>query len=201
MPDALSKTVPIWCAVINKAYLLRHGGLLEDTERKAWGEHAELFSPPWISVSEWDEMHQRIELWAERLLVSLLFRILFSDLRIDQESSFVFDNLERPLRPIWITPASHAPSLINTTYYPIVCVCASRMVEQGLERRTAGNFTYMQGAGDDHEMWSHVSQFKSMMLIRNSSPEGPDTEHVLEAPRFTIILRPRGSLENDRADY
>src|SRR5258706_1315486 len=73
MPDALSKTVPIWCAVINKAYLLRHGGLLKDAERKAWREHAELFSPPWISGSEWDEMHQRIELWAERLLVRSLF--------------------------------------------------------------------------------------------------------------------------------
>jgi len=73
MPDALSKTVPIWCAVINKAYLVRHGELLEDAERKAWREDAGLFCPPWISGSEWDEMHQKINLWAERLLVSSLF--------------------------------------------------------------------------------------------------------------------------------
>jgi len=72
MPDALSKTVPIWCAVINKAYLVRYGELLEDAERKVWSEHGELFCPPWISSSEWDEIHQRLELWAERLLVSSL---------------------------------------------------------------------------------------------------------------------------------
>lgn len=201
MPDALSKTVPIWCAVINKAYLVRHGGLIEDAEREAWREHAELFSPPWISGSEWDEMHQRIDLWVERLLVSSLFRILSSDLRVDQGSTFVFDNLKRPLRPIWITPASHVPPLTNPVYYPIVCVCASRMVEYGLERRMATVFTYVQGAGDDHETWSHVRHSEAMLFIRNSSPEGPDTEHVLAAPRFTIILRPRKSLDNDRADY
>jgi len=201
MPDALSKTVPIWCAVINKAYLVRHGGLLEDAERKAWREHGELFSPPWISPSEWDEMHQRIDLWVERLLVSPLFWIFSSDLRVGQESTFVFDNLKRPLRPIWTTPASHVPTLTNTMYYPVVCVCASRMVEYGLERRMASVFTYVQGAGDDHETWSHVSHPKTMLFISNSSPEGPDTEHVLAAPRFTIILRPRESVGNDRTDY
>lgn len=70
MPDALSKTVPIWCAVINKAYLVRHEGLLEDTEKNTWKEHGELFCPPWVSGSEWDEIHQRLDLWAKRLLVS-----------------------------------------------------------------------------------------------------------------------------------
>jgi tRNA A64-2'-O-ribosylphosphate transferase len=74
MPDALTKTVPIWCAVINKAYLVRHGGLLVDAERKAWREHADLFCPPWISGSEWDEIHQRLDSWAKRLLVSSLSR-------------------------------------------------------------------------------------------------------------------------------
>jgi len=72
MPDALSKTVPIWCAVINKAYMVRHGGLLDDAERKAWREQGELFCPPWIGSSECDEIHRRLNLWAERLLVSSL---------------------------------------------------------------------------------------------------------------------------------
>jgi tRNA A64-2'-O-ribosylphosphate transferase len=70
MPDALSKTVPIWCAVINKSYLARHGGLLGDAERKVWEEHGELFCPPWISGSEREQIHQRLDLWTERLLVS-----------------------------------------------------------------------------------------------------------------------------------
>lgn len=75
MPDALSKTVPIWCAVINKAYLLRHGGLLDDAERKAWREQGELFCPPWIGGSERDEIQQRLDLWASRLSVSALLSL------------------------------------------------------------------------------------------------------------------------------
>ena len=38
-------------------------------------------------------------------------------------------------------------------------------------------------------------------VTHRSPPEGHDTEHVMEAPQYTIILRLRGSLENDRADY
>jgi len=98
-----------------------------------------------------------------------------------QESSFVFDNLRRPFRPIWVTPTSHILTLTNPVYYPVICVCASRMVEHGLERRMATSFTYVQGAGDDHEMWSHVSHPNLMLFIRDSFPEGPDTEHVLGA--------------------
>jgi len=86
---------------------------------------------------------------------------------MDQESTFVFDTLKRPLRPIWVTPASHIPSLTNTAYYPVVCVCASRVVEHGLERRMASVFTYVQGAGDDHETWSHVSHPELLIFIRN----------------------------------
>lgn len=85
-----------------------------------------------------------------------------------QESSFVFDNLSRPLRPIWITPASYIPTLTNPAYYPVVCVCASRIVEHGLERRMATSFTYVQGAGDDHEMWSYVSCLNDVLFIKIS---------------------------------
>ena len=129
------------------------------------------------------------------------YQSLYSGLRMHQESSFVFDTLRRPLRPIWITPASHIPTLTNPAYYPVVCVCASRMVEHGLERRMATFFTYVQGAGDDHEMWCRVSHLKFVLFISNSFPEGPDTEHVLGASRSTIIQRSRESLYNDRTDY
>jgi hypothetical protein len=56
------------------------------------------------------------------------------------------------------------------------------MVEHGLERRMATVFTYVQGAGDDHETWSHVSHLSFVLLTRVSLPEGFDTEHVLAAP-------------------
>lgn len=66
--------------------------------------------------------------------------------------------LQHPLRPIWITPATTTfPSLSASTlpFYPIVCLSASKLVADGLERRANG-FAYIQGSGDDHELWSMV---------------------------------------------
>ena len=40
-------------------------------------------------------------------------------------------------------------------FLPIVCVSASKHIEEGVERRSAG-FAYVQGSGDDHELWGEV---------------------------------------------
>lgn len=57
-PDALSRTVPIWCAVINRAIGLD-------------GEPAGLFTPPdAVSPSEHSQMDDKIQGWAEELIVS-----------------------------------------------------------------------------------------------------------------------------------
>lgn len=37
-------------------------------------------------------------------------------------------------------------------YIPIVCVSASQKIHDGVERRSLG-FSYVQGSGDDHELW------------------------------------------------
>jgi tRNA A64-2'-O-ribosylphosphate transferase len=59
---------------------------------------------------------------------------------------------------MWISPASQ-PSTINLTeldFFPVICVSASKLVEDagGVERRLG--YTYVQGSGDDHELWSGV---------------------------------------------
>jgi tRNA A64-2'-O-ribosylphosphate transferase len=59
---------------------------------------------------------------------------------------------------MWITPATTTfPSLPDNdrTFLPVVCVSASKQVTSGTERRTVG-FSYIQGSGDDHELWSMV---------------------------------------------
>lgn len=43
----------------------------------------------------------------------------------------------------------------DTPFYPIICVSASKITEEGIERRREG-YNYVQGAGDDHEFWSLV---------------------------------------------
>ena len=58
MPDALSKTVPIWCCVINRA---------------VFGEKHELFTPPQaVSESEHAQIERRIDGLVRQFLVSLL---------------------------------------------------------------------------------------------------------------------------------
>lgn len=43
----------------------------------------------------------------------------------------------------------------SLNFLPIICVSASKMIQQGIERRSGG-FSYIQGSGDDHELWGMV---------------------------------------------
>ncbi|KAJ1303922.1 hypothetical protein OPQ81_008333 [Rhizoctonia solani] len=127
-PDALSRTVPIWCAVINRALGLE-------------GQHSGLFTPPdSVSPSEHAQMEDGITKWAELL----------------NASEYALPPLTKPLRPFWISPDSSNPQPPaideSTPFYAVVCLSASQRVQDGVDRRLG--FTYVQGSGDDHEMWS-----------------------------------------------
>ncbi|KAJ4483778.1 initiator tRNA phosphoribosyl transferase [Lentinula aciculospora] len=134
IPDALSKTVPIWCAVVNRAILLRHPG----TPRQHWD--ISLHTPPCVvSTQEHSQIALLLDDWADSL----------------NRSSYSLPDLSLPLRPIWITPTSTSfPRFHPTeqTFTPIICVSASRQIEEGFGRRSGG-FVYIQGSGDDHELW------------------------------------------------
>ncbi|KAI0295302.1 initiator tRNA phosphoribosyl transferase-domain-containing protein [Russula brevipes] len=155
LPDALSKTVPIWCAVINRAVHLRSGGVGQhaaaaaaadtDTDEEAEGDPwkknavADLCTPPGaVGAHEHAQIAARLESWAVALA----------------DSSYALPELARPLRPLWITPASaRFPHVApDAPFVPVICVSASRAVDEGTERRTGG-FSYVQGSGDDHELW------------------------------------------------
>ena len=67
IPDALSKTVPIWCAVINRATLLVHP---EKAKEESWD--VELYCPPGaVSEQERSQIKARLDGWARDLSVSL----------------------------------------------------------------------------------------------------------------------------------
>ncbi|KAG7707710.1 hypothetical protein KL914_002531 [Ogataea haglerorum] len=133
IPDSLSKTIPIWCAVLNA---IRDGR--NDTE---------LFSPlKTIARSE----HIRI---CEKLpqLVEKARRL---DVISQQQLKKLFD---KPLKPVWITPHSKLPSEApipdQLPYIPIYLVTASFQCQDGT--LSMDNFLYVQGAADDHELWSN----------------------------------------------
>lgn len=62
--------------------------------------------------------------------------------------------LKKPLRPAWITPETDPSdcrlSDATSEFYPVVCCTASRRTS---DSESSG--TYIQGAGDDSESWSH----------------------------------------------
>ncbi|KIP03423.1 hypothetical protein PHLGIDRAFT_31821 [Phlebiopsis gigantea 11061_1 CR5-6] len=133
MPDALSKTVPIWCSVINRAVALRH-------QKNAEWDTSVYTSPAAVSRQEHAQIETRLQAWASAL----------------NKSSYELPDLQLPLRPFWITPSAssypHLPPLCERTFYPVICISASKQISDGLERRSKG-YAYVQGSGDDHELW------------------------------------------------
>ncbi len=145
MPDALSKTIPIWCAVLNAASYQKYG-IPEEGK-----EGFRLETPRWmIPPTEHDQIEARIEEFVQALL----------------ESDLEVPRLEKPLRPVFITPQTDLSTIskaLTEEYTPIVLVSASRFVSDSAKlsspdeqhedgRRKA--FVYVQGAGDDHENWA-----------------------------------------------
>jgi len=68
-------------------------------------------------------------------------------------------------------------------FIQIICVSASKRVVQGVERRPNG-FSYVQGSGDDHELWSIVVTFLIRDLLSHwqliQQFPGLDTDNILE---------------------
>ncbi|KAF1939311.1 hypothetical protein EJ02DRAFT_408790 [Clathrospora elynae] len=134
MPDALSKTIPIWCCVINRAIF---GG--EGKEK----HNSKLCTPPKaVGESEHAQIQGRIDGFVRQFLE--ICKPNIPHLR---------SKLQKPLRPIWVTHQSSVPdsppSFLN--FHPIILCTASRRVH-GAEASESG---YIQGAADDHEAWSN----------------------------------------------
>jgi tRNA A64-2'-O-ribosylphosphate transferase len=130
MPDALSKTIPIWCSVINRFLFPEQS------------ECHQLYTPPQVvSATE----HAQIA----ALLPSFLSS--FRDLGISTDDFKA--SITKPLRPIWITPDSSLSEkdAIFEDFHPIICCTVSRRVPGG--ELSGGE--YIQGAGDDTENWAH----------------------------------------------
>ena len=141
MPDALSKTIPIWCAVLNRASWRRYASPVEGED--GFG----LETPGWmIPPTEHDQIEARIGKFVETLLDS--------DLEVPR--------LGKPLRPVFVTPQTDVDTVQarvgQAEFTPIVLVSASRFVSDsaGLYPHATSHrdFIYVQGAGDDHENWA-----------------------------------------------
>ncbi|EPE30163.1 hypothetical protein GLAREA_12886 [Glarea lozoyensis ATCC 20868] len=157
MPDALSKTIPIWCSVVNRVLFP------SDTESH------DLYTPPQvISPSEHAQIFARLPSF-QRALEALNVPLIA-----------LRQSVTKPLRPMWVTPESNITptTSIFEDFHPVICCTVSRRVPGG-EVSEGG---YIQGAGDDTENWAFgltpVVFWKNRDILL-STPEG-DLPELIE---------------------
>eukprot|EP01135_Chromosphaera_perkinsii_P002563 Nk52_evm79s224 gene=Nk52_evmTU79s224 len=140
VPDSFAKTIPIWCACINR--------VVQRLQKK--------------SVDEWDvalHTHPRFVSAVEHNEISTLldvFVLKFEEHMCERDAE-ILRKVAKPLRPLWITPATKYVEDIDLhamEFYPIVCFSVSEVVTTADGIVTKGNFNYIQGCADDHEAWS-----------------------------------------------
>ncbi|KAJ5689435.1 hypothetical protein N7462_003827 [Penicillium macrosclerotiorum] len=130
MPDALSKTVPIWCAVINRA--------LFPTQT---AYHSVQLPPNYLGESEESQIANRIDGFVSSL----------KGLKLDLEH--LRQQLGKPLRVAWANRAYFYPTDLQTgNAYHLLVLCSASKRVHGAEMSEGG---YIQGAGDDSEGWAH----------------------------------------------
>ncbi|GAB1314164.1 tRNA A64-2'-O-ribosylphosphate transferase [Madurella fahalii] len=152
MPDALSKTLPTWCSVLNRV-------LFPDLA----GSHGLVTPGSAVSASEASQIEARLP----------GFVASFRALAIDPAP--LRERLGgKPLRPFWVTPPEEGrgegdvggvggedgyAAMLDlaagdgSPFHPVVCCTSSRRVV-GVGAEIAEGRGYIQGAGDDTENWA-----------------------------------------------
>lgn len=128
MPDALSKTVPIWIAVLNR-------WLFPDMP----SSHALRTPPDVVSGSEHAQVEARLDHFVQQ--VSLL----------GFDAKALRAQLHRPMKAYWHTPAAEIADLVLDPGCNSVILCTASSRTSKMHNDEAG---YVQGAADDQESWA-----------------------------------------------
>ncbi|CAK9101381.1 unnamed protein product [Durusdinium trenchii] len=132
-PDSMSKTVPIWCAVLQAA-------MQEATSFDAFDE---LLHLPSMVQDERPEILQRLPGFTERLRQALPW---------SERNNLAAALNGKKLRSFWVCPSDDLQKICEellawqTEWVIILCISASKV--------EMGSTTYVQGAGDDEEAWA-----------------------------------------------
>ncbi|KAJ9267996.1 hypothetical protein DTO021C3_3466 [Paecilomyces variotii] len=196
MPDALSKTVPIWCAVMNRALF---------PSQTAY--HAVQFPPDYLGPSEESQIERRIDGFVQALKA----------LKLDIEA--LRESLGRPIKIAWANRSYLYPAdLHKGDGYNLFVLCSASKRVHGAEMSEGG---YIQGAGDDSESWAHgltppVFWEHKSALLATDEEELPDriqelmakqrsqkTDHqaIRVAPTQNLYISRTSSLSTDSDGY
>ncbi|KAK6433620.1 tRNA A64-2'-O-ribosylphosphate transferase [Oleoguttula sp. CCFEE 5521] len=129
VPDALSKTAPIWIAVMNRLLFPE----LTESHRLRTPEDV-------VSASEHTQIDTRLAGFVQ-------------DARgLDLDLSALRAKLRRPMRAVWITPETGLDRVISTDddhAHVVLCTASSRASDN-----SKLGAAYVQGAADDSEAWA-----------------------------------------------
>lgn len=155
-PDALTKTVPAWCAMINHIVL---GEPLDATP-----------FPRWLPASEVGAIRALLPTWVAALPPGITAAIraaldggrLSAPLRahwacnaISEGAPCSLDAWEACVLPVLGEARGGLEEEEEAKEVPLLCVSASRLVAEGGDVASAhAGWAYVQGAGDDAETWS-----------------------------------------------
>ncbi|RKP29650.1 initiator tRNA phosphoribosyl transferase [Metschnikowia bicuspidata] len=155
IPDALLKTVPIWCAVLS--YIMFEDEIFDSEQLVAdnW-----LLTPrEMVSRSEHAAIVKTIPVHAAQVKQLGL---------INKESLVARLGREAPILPLWLYPGKHLQSPgFCVDAFTVCCLTTSYKVSPGYPV-PGWNFSlpYVQGAGDDHELWAAKDLFDGELTPR-----------------------------------
>lgn len=141
MPDALLKTVPIWCAVLNYIMFEGERDEKEDCDFEGLRKDNWLVTPrEMVSESEHHAIVEKIPEFAREVLKLNL---------TSKEDLMTRLGGRKPVVPHWVYPGKTKVEE-NDEYFNICCLTASARKVPDWQF----SFPYVQGAGDDHELWA-----------------------------------------------
>ncbi|CAD6339242.1 unnamed protein product [Miscanthus lutarioriparius] len=165
-PDSMSKTIPIWCSVLNRAIerhrlrairksvevnyqvssTLLNGDAENNSDLSNWDSSVHL--PVWVLGTEKNAIEGRIDEWTDQ----------FESCGADFLSLAI--GLQKPLRPLWISQRTRiwlneVPELESWNFTPIILISASASDAVATQRMSSEfSWHYIPGAGDDEESWA-----------------------------------------------
>lgn len=187
MPDALSKTIPIWCAVLNHLMLKSKENNIDYNNL--------LFTPnETVSLSERSSIIEKLPKLTEQL----------ERLKIFDGKTMYNDFKGKLLRPIWIYPGSDILESLkdiftgekiasewfigqDSNFIPIILCTVSFQAQDGAEKRNG--FTYLQGAGDDHELWSNGLEPDLFWAYIDQFKQSQDSDEEIERLVDKLVLK------------
>ncbi|KAF5788776.1 putative tRNA A64-2'-O-ribosylphosphate transferase, protein-tyrosine phosphatase, rit1 [Helianthus annuus] len=163
-PDSMSKTIPIWTCVLNRAisnYRNKMNGINKPTEgvncstpnpdttvQESPKWDTSLHLPLWVPDTEKTRIESNLNKWVNTFETSGVDIASISSL------------LKKPLRPLWISQKTviwlnEVPDHNSWDFTPIILISASASNDIYRQKKSSEfSWNYIAGAGDDEESWS-----------------------------------------------